>query len=115
MTLIYWNTIHNYLHKKLNLEIERRASITLADYLEKQIKTLVDQIGNMHNQLNIQREKQKIYTKKRIDKDCVEEVIKNISLENIIELPEKAGGNKKEKRKKNLQSPERNLTEEYIT
>lgn len=113
--MIYWNTLHKYIHRVTNKEVERRASIELADFLEKQVKNLVNQIGNMHNHLNKQREKQKLYTKKRIDKDCVEEVIKNLSLNNIIELPEKAGGKKEEKRKKNMQTPEKNLTEGYIT
>lgn len=110
--MLCYHSIWKHMRKVTTRCIEKRAVIELTNHLERHIENIVKQSEIELKRLNYLRKKQGVYNKKRIDRDCIVNVIKNINQDQYSLLPKKAGGTKKREKEKNRQLQEVNFLTE---
>jgi len=83
-----------------NKEIEKRAVAVLIEYFEPQIDAVIKQCPIELDKINHLKQIQGMYTKDRIDEECIRNAISFIKLKGNAVLPK--GGEKQKKGEKNV-------------
>jgi len=86
------------MHNITGKEVEKRAIMELITYSEIQIDAIIKQSLIELNELNKLKRIQGLNIKTRIDSDCIRNAIKTINGNGHSSLPEREGGNKKERK-----------------
>jgi len=99
--LLHWHQIWKHMHQLTGKEIEKRAVFELITYIEPQIDALIKQSEKELEELNQLRAIQGVYTKQRIDEQCIRQAIKHIKIEHDDSLSSIGGEQEKEIGEKN--------------
>jgi len=85
--LLHYYNICNTLQRFINRQIEKTAFAELMNYLENRVNNEVKEIAlqslDERNKINIKREQQSRYTKKRIDQECMKKAIDIINQKHL--------------------------------
>jgi hypothetical protein len=80
--MLHWHPIKELMHELTGLNVETTAVYELSNYFENEIKKVILQSKEELKKLNQIKEIQRVYQKKRIDRDCIKNAIKTIKENN---------------------------------
>lgn len=96
--LLRWHPLWKHMRNLTHMDIEKSAVWELISYFEDRIEEVIKQSTKELQNQNKLRQDQGLYSKIRIDRNCICNAIKTINSDEYSSLPGKAGGKNQEGR-----------------